>query len=111
MRITLLSVILICLFYCLLFAQDKVADYEKNWPHWRGPYANGVASDGNAPLKWSETQNVKWKIEVPGYGHSTPIIWGDQLFVTTAISQNEQTNKSEQPEQSQGMTISTPLAL
>ena len=45
-----------------------------NWPAWRGPLANGVAPQGDPPTKWSETENIKWKVEIPGVGSSTPII-------------------------------------
>ena len=58
---------------------------EKNWPQWRGPHANGVAPHGNPPLEWAEDKNVKWKVEIPGKGSSTPIVWGNRIFVTTAI--------------------------
>src|SRR5687768_16849930 len=54
------------------------------WPHWRGSAHRGVAI-GDVPLTWSDTANVKWKIEIPGRGHSTPVVWGDRLFLTTAI--------------------------
>ena len=57
-----------------------------NWPQWRGPDNNGVAPDGNPPIKFSSTENVKWKIEVPGEGHASPIIWGNQVFLMTAVS-------------------------
>lgn len=54
------------------------------WPYWRGPAADGMAA-GDAPLHWSDTQNIKWKQDIPGRGHSSPVIWGDKIFVTTAI--------------------------
>ena len=56
----------------------------ENWPTWRGPAANGVAPGGNPPTEFSENKNVQWKIKVPGSGTSTPVIWGDQVFVLTA---------------------------
>ena len=56
----------------------------ENWPTWRGPTANGVAPGGNPPTKFSESKNVQWKTKVPGSGSSTPVIWGDQVFVLTA---------------------------
>jgi outer membrane protein assembly factor BamB len=56
-----------------------------SWPHWRGPSHDGVAA-GDVPLTWSDTSNVKWKIEIPGRGFSTPVAWGDRLFLTTAIA-------------------------
>ncbi len=62
-------------------AADKAAD---NWPQWRGPLSTGVAPSADPPVEWSETKNVRWKVAVPGKGHSTPIIWGDKIFLTTA---------------------------
>ena len=55
-----------------------------SWPYWRGPAANGMAV-GDAPLKWSDTENVRWKTAIPGKGNSSPVIWGDKIFLTTAI--------------------------
>jgi len=54
------------------------------WPRWRGPFDNGVAR-GDAPTEWSDTKNVAWKVAIPGRGFSTPVIWGDRLFLTTAV--------------------------
>jgi outer membrane protein assembly factor BamB len=54
------------------------------WPHWRGVQQTGVAP-GDAPTQWSDTSNVAWKVEIPGRGHSTPVVWGDRIFVTTAV--------------------------
>jgi outer membrane protein assembly factor BamB len=55
------------------------------WPRWRGPNDNGVAPAGNPPTQWSETLNVRWKTAIPGLGTSTPIIWGDLVFILTAV--------------------------
>jgi outer membrane protein assembly factor BamB len=55
-----------------------------NWPEWRGPDHNGMAQ-GDAPLKWSDTENIKWRAEIPGRGHSSPVIWGNKVFLTSAI--------------------------
>ena len=55
-----------------------------SWPHWRGAGHNGVAV-ADVPLTWSDTSNVQWKMPIPGRGFSTPVIWGDRLFLTTAI--------------------------
>ena len=55
------------------------------WPAWRGPEATGAAVKGNPPVTWSETENVKWKVKVPGAGASSPIVWGDKIFFHTAI--------------------------
>ena len=55
-----------------------------DWPRWRGPNDDGMAV-GDAPLNFSETQNIRWKIEIPGRGHSSPVVVGDRIFVTTAV--------------------------
>jgi outer membrane protein assembly factor BamB len=55
-----------------------------NWPQWRGPSGQGYCDDTRAPLSWSETQNLLWKIKLPGPGNSTPIVWGDRIFLTAA---------------------------
>lgn len=56
-----------------------------NWPQWRGPRGQGVSEEKNLPLEWSPTKNIKWKTPIPGRGHSSPIVWGNRLFLTTAI--------------------------
>lgn len=58
------------------------ADY---WPQWRGPFGTGVSPAGNPPVEWSENKYVQWKIELPGRGHSTPIVWGEKIFLTAAV--------------------------
>jgi outer membrane protein assembly factor BamB len=58
---------------------------EKFWPQWRGPLANGVAPHADPPLTWSETNNIKWKLAIPGEGDATPIVWGNRVFVLSAI--------------------------
>src|SRR6185295_19953916 len=52
---------------------------------WRGPLANGIAPQGSPPTIWSETENVKWKVKIPGRGMSTPIVWENQILIQTAI--------------------------
>ena len=61
------------------------ADVSGQWPQWRGPQATGVAPASNPPVTWSETENVKWKVKIPGEGHATPVIWGDKVFVLSAV--------------------------
>jgi outer membrane protein assembly factor BamB len=56
-----------------------------NWAHWRGPTGNGTAPHATPPVEWSPTKNVKWKVDVPGSGLSSPIIWDNQVFLTTAV--------------------------
>ena len=56
-----------------------------NWPQWRGPSGTGVAIDADPPTEWSETKNIRWKTPLPGRGHSSPIVFGDRVFVTAAV--------------------------
>ena len=61
------------------------ADDEQFWPQWRGPLMTGVAPLGDPPVEWAENRNVSWKIAIPGKGSSSPVVWNDRVFVTTAI--------------------------
>ncbi|MCI0694827.1 PQQ-like beta-propeller repeat protein [candidate division KSB1 bacterium] len=65
------------------------ASAEHYWPQWRGPLGTGVAPHANPPVEWSESKNIRWKIALPGSGHSTPIVWGDRIFITTAVPYGE----------------------
>ncbi|MBI1792194.1 MAG: PQQ-binding-like beta-propeller repeat protein [Acidobacteria bacterium] len=56
-----------------------------NWPQWRGPESSGVSSEKNLPLEWSATRNIAWKTPVPGQGRSSPIVWGNRIFLTSAV--------------------------
>lgn len=56
----------------------------KYWSQWRGPSGQGLVEGKSFPDTWSDTENVLWKVKVPGRGHSSPIVWGDRLFLTTA---------------------------
>lgn len=58
---------------------------ERFWPQWRGPYGTGVSKYADPPLHWSETANIRWKIEVPGRGSASPIVWGDRVYLLTAV--------------------------
>jgi outer membrane protein assembly factor BamB len=59
--------------------------YERNWPQWRGPAANGLVLHGNPPLSWAEDRNIKWKVAIPGLGHASPVIWDDKIFILAAV--------------------------
>lgn len=61
----------------------------RNWHQWRGPLANGVAPHADPPVSWSEDRNVRWKVALPGHGHASPVVWGDRLFLATAIPVGE----------------------
>lgn len=62
------------------------------WPSWRGPDNMGIAAESNPPLKWSETENIKWKVKLTGdASNSSPVIWEDKIFFQTAV----QTDKKQ----------------
>lgn len=65
---------------------QSVAD---NWHQWRGPENNGVSRTANPPIEWSEEKNLAWKVEIGGNGTSSPIVWGDKVFITTAVNTGE----------------------
>jgi outer membrane protein assembly factor BamB len=66
-------------------AASSQADALNFWPQWRGPLASGAAPMADPPLTWSETNHIKWKVQIPGSGSATPIIWGDRVFILSAI--------------------------
>jgi len=69
---------------------------QNNWPRFRGPNADGVAPDNAAlPTTWSDTDNVAWAADVPGWGWSCPIVWGDRVFVTSVVSEEENLTPSK----------------
>lgn len=65
------------------------ADAQENWPQFRGAQALGVATNKNLPIAWSATQNVVWQTDVPGMGWSSPVVWGDKIFLTSVIRDGE----------------------
>jgi outer membrane protein assembly factor BamB len=64
-------------------AQNSPA--ERFWGQWRGPYGSGVSATANPPIEWSETKNIKWKTEIPGRGTGSPVVWGDRVYLLTAV--------------------------
>lgn len=76
---------------------------DADWPRWRGPYETGMAR-GDAPTTWSDTKNIKWKVPIPGRGHSSPVLWGDQIFITTAIPIGAEPEGGDPPALFQGLT-------
>lgn len=73
------------------------APSQENWPHWRGPNANGTAPKADPPIKWNEDNNIKWKAPLEGKGSATPIVWGDQIFVVTAIKTDKVADLKDVP--------------
>ena len=56
-----------------------------NWPQWRGPDGSGISTEKNLPIEWTPTKNIQWKTAIDGRGHSSPIVWGNKIFLTTAV--------------------------
>ena len=61
----------------------------ENWAQFRGPGARGVAEGKGLPDRWSATENVAWKVDLPGRGWSSPVVWGDRVFLTTVVNRGE----------------------
>jgi len=70
-------------------AQDGGGSDEGYWPQWRGPFGTGSAAAGSPPFEWNDERNIRWKIEIPGLGSATPIVWGDRVFVFSATATGE----------------------
>jgi len=72
---------------CMTMVIDADVSEEtmQNWHQWRGPMATGSAPEGNPPSQWSESENIKWKVPLPGTGYATPAVWGNTIFVTAAV--------------------------
>ena len=68
----------------LALASSIVTLHAENWPQWRGPQRNGLSAEKNLPVKWSETDGVSWKLQMPALSGSTPIVWGDRIFLNVA---------------------------
>ena len=71
----------------LLAATATVAAGE-NWPQWRGPGSQGISSEASLPTEWSSVKNIVWKTELPA-GHSSPIVWGNRIFLTGATAERQ----------------------
>jgi outer membrane protein assembly factor BamB len=97
-RLSLLSLAL-----CLL-APPARADH---WPHWRGPLANGFAPHGDPPTTWDEKTNIRWKAEIPGDGSSTPVVWGDRVFVLTAVDTGRKAPPADRPKEDPQFQVKT----
>jgi len=86
-----------------------------DWPQFRGPQANGHATSSQLPVQWSETENIAWKIPVPGQGHSSPVIAGGQIWLTTAVteelSETEKQNRLQQAKNPKELHLVASLSL
>jgi len=74
-----------------VFVLATVTVFADNWPNWRGPSRNGVSTETNLPTTWNATTHIDWKLPLPAYSGSTPIIWGDRIFLNVATAANSGT--------------------
>lgn len=89
----------------------SVAISAENWPMWRGPGSQGISKETQLPEDWSPEKNVAWKVEVPGRGHSAPVVWNDRIFLTTAIEGNEVPGAKAVPHMDAGKPFLHPDAM
>ena len=87
-----------CACVCANSLRAERPSTEAFWPQWRGPILTGVAPHGNPPVQWSESRNIRWKVEIPGHGHATPIVWGDRVYVQTAVKTDQKVEPQESAE-------------
>lgn len=80
---------IISIIFSIVFFSNSFGQNTANWPQWRGPLDNGAAVKGNPPTSFSETKNLKWKTEIPGKGHATPIVWENNIIIQTAVATDE----------------------
>jgi outer membrane protein assembly factor BamB len=85
----------------LLISLSVIITQAQNWPQWRGNMNTGTVESGTPPVKFGENENLKWKIEIPGKGHATPVVWGDKIIVQTTVATEEKGTR-EPKEQSEG---------
>lgn len=103
MRKILSIMSLLFIFAAALFvaAPTRSQSDPSHWPEWRGPFFNGMARTG-APTEFSDTKNIKWRLAIPGRGFSTPVIWGNRMFLTTAIPTGKTDASGLKPSHPQG---------
>ena len=92
-----LTVIIVMLFAGVSRAGADSTETLDNWPAWRGPLVNGVAPHADPPVQWSTSENIKWKLDLPGQSNATPIIWADRVFVVTAAESERTVDQLSAP--------------
>ena len=97
MRLMAAVVVSFCSVPLLVHGDELPASSEAHWPQWRGPDATGVSAYGDPPVSWSEKENVRWRVEIPGNGLASPIIWGDRIFILAAVK----TDKELEPQKTE----------
>ncbi len=84
-RLLLPGALLVLLAALVAPSLNASAPPDAYWPQWRGPSSLGISAERNLPVEWGAAQNVRWKVPVAGRGHSSPIVWGRKMFLTTAV--------------------------
>src|SRR6056297_1641502 len=72
------------------FSERDLSHLDDQWPAWRGPNQSGVVTDQKIPVTWNETEHIKWRVPVPGRGHSSPVVVNDRIYLATALNESEQ---------------------
>jgi outer membrane protein assembly factor BamB len=74
---------------------EAAPDPDAWWPQWRGPLGTGAAPAADPPIRWSEQENLRWKVAIPGRGHASPVVWGDRIYLLTAIPSDDGAGPTE----------------
>ena len=80
---------------CFFVNPISSTEFDSDWMQWRGPEGTGYAADSAPPIEFSDEKNVKWKVKIPGYGHASPIVMGDRVYLMTAIRTDRQPDAVE----------------
>ncbi|MEO1995493.1 MAG: PQQ-binding-like beta-propeller repeat protein [Planctomycetaceae bacterium] len=95
---------LLCVFDVMLFNAtgrvrgEDAPHFEHQWHQWRGPRSDGTAPHGRPPVHWDAQRNVSWQVELPGQGSSTPIVWGERIFLLTAVATDRPAGSTRSPD-------------
>ncbi len=98
-QLKLSTIVVIAVALCLVISHDlNSQSFDDSWHQWRGPEASGVSRSATPPIEWSEQKNIQWKVAIDGQGSSTPIVWGNKVFVLTAIDTSKVDPSLPKPE-------------
>jgi outer membrane protein assembly factor BamB len=95
MRLRLIFIVCCCALGPRAVADEAGSARDTFWPQWRGPLMTGHAPHADPPVEWSESDNIRWKVEIPGRGHATPIVWGDRVYIQTAVRTDRKVEPKE----------------
>lgn len=96
--IQFLSLLFLMFFYSISAVSQNSNLY---WPQWRGPLSTGAAVEADPPIEFSETKNLRWKTDIPGKGHATPIVWEDKIVVLTAVPTDKKVESGKPEEEAE----------